>query len=58
MGSIVVNDQEIVGTGVRFKQVTEPNEEQRRILEALGVKVEAFQRGWSGLDPERIPLQG
>ncbi len=58
MGSMVVNDQEIVGTGVRFKQVTEPNERQRRILETLGLKVESFQRGWSGLDPERVPPKG
>ena len=55
MGTMMVNDQEIVGTGVRFKQVTEANEVQRRIVEALGLKVESFQRGWSGLDPERIP---
>ena len=46
------------GDGGTVQQVTEPNEEQRRILEALGVKVEAFQRGWSGLDPERIPPKG
>ena len=58
MGTLVVNDQEIMGTGLRFKQVTEPNEGQRRILEALELKVESFQRGWSGLDPGRIPPHG
>ena len=53
-----MDEQVIAGTEVRLNQITEPNEGQRRILEALGVKVESLQRGWSGMDPAGKPLQG
>ena len=50
LGSLVVNRQEIADTGVQFTQFTELNAEQARIVAAVGLKVEQFAKGWTGLD--------
>jgi transposase len=52
--SLVVNRQEIAGTGVRFNQFTELDARQTAIVWAVGLKPEQFAKGWTGLDPAEI----
>ena len=52
--SLVVNRQEIADTGVRFNQFTELDAQQRAIAQAVGLRVEPFAKGWTGLDVAEV----
>ena len=52
--SLVVNRQEIADTGVKFNQFTELDAQQRAIVAAVGLKVEQFAKGWTGLDMTEV----
>ena len=52
--NLVVNRQEIAGTGVRFNQFTELDARQVAIVRTVGLKPEQFAKGWTGLDPAEI----
>ena len=52
--SLVVNRQEIADTGVRFNQFTELDAQQRAIVQAVGLRVEPFAKGWTGLDVAEV----
>jgi transposase len=46
--TMVANAIEVGGTGVRFRRITEPTEEQTTIIRALDLDESAFRKGWTG----------
>lgn len=55
-GNVVVNEQEVAGTEVRFHQITEFTGEQKKMLETVGLDPKVVHRGWSRLDPAGMVL--
>ena len=47
---MVVNELEVGKTGVKFHLVTEPTVEQKEIIQAVGLNVGVFRKGWTGLE--------
>ncbi len=47
--TMVANQMAVGKTGVTFPRITEPTEEQRAIIHAVGLEEETFRKGWTGL---------